>query len=396
VEDVGLNAKCPDCGRLTKVPPPPKPRQKKKPEAMHGQQYGLWGVDEAPMAKEIAARQPKFYPVWCRVCDTLMHARAEQVGEKLACPDCGAKTLFKKLPVEKEVESALVADGEEYQLDETVELPKRPVYKPPQARDMSEYDPHGEALRQEYRDRGAMPTNPLLGGVYKMLIRRPLPEATIVLAVVLALELWFISSAMANISGAGMILLLVPFMITAVFGLLSLMAASAFWLAVLKESSEGNDRLYHPPGAVFMDWMWECFYVVFAGSLAVAPGMLLWRFAPSLPIGAGPAAVAICGLGLFPIFLLSQLENGSPIEFFSPQLARTLLKCPGKWLLFYSESALLLSGSAAAIAGLQLASPQMLAVSVLIAAGASFLYFRLLGRLAWWLAESLAMDEEPN
>jgi len=83
---------------------------------MHGQQYGLWGVDEAPMPKEIAARQPKFYPVWCRVCDTLMHAQAKQVGDKLTCPDCGAKTLFKKLPVEKEVESALVAEGEEYQL----------------------------------------------------------------------------------------------------------------------------------------------------------------------------------------------------------------------------------------------------------------------------------------
>ena len=54
VEDVGLKAKCPDCGKLTKVPPPPKPRPKRIPKSMHGQQYGLWGVDEAPLPKEIA------------------------------------------------------------------------------------------------------------------------------------------------------------------------------------------------------------------------------------------------------------------------------------------------------------------------------------------------------
>ncbi|NOY30822.1 MAG: hypothetical protein GXP28_11835 [Planctomycetes bacterium] len=130
-----------------------------------------------------------------------MHARAEQVGAKLTCPDCGAKTLFKKLPPQKEAKSALVADGEEYQLDEMVELPVRPIYRPPQAhaRKLNEFDAHEDAMRQEYRERGAMPKNPLVGGVHKMLIRSPLPEAVLVLAVVLALELWFVATAMANV-----------------------------------------------------------------------------------------------------------------------------------------------------------------------------------------------------
>jgi len=369
---------------------------------MHGQQYELWEVGKAPSPKEMAARQPKFYPVWCRVCDTLMHGRAEQVGEKLTCPDCGAKTLFKALPVEKEVKSALVADGEEYQLDETVELPKRPVYKPPPARDVSEYDPQGEALRREYRERGPMPQIPLIGGVHKMLIRSPIPEAIIVLAAVLSLEQVFVATALASFQGAMLTLVLLAFAIAAIFGVLSLMAASAFWLAVLKESSEGNDRLYHPPGPIFVDWAGECFYLVFAGAMSVAPGMLLWKFAPiafnwTVPDWVGAAVVVIGSLGLLPIFLLSQLENDSPLEFFSPKLAGTLLKRPGQWFLFYAETALLAGGSAAAIVGLLLLHlPGMLAASVLIAAVASFLYFRLLGRLAWWLAESLATDEEDE
>jgi len=174
------------------------------------------------------------------------------------------------------------------------------------------------------------------------------------------------------------------------------MAASAFWLAVLKESSEGNDRLYHPPGPIFVDWAGECFYVVFAAAMSIAPGMLLGKFAPSLPGWAGPTAVAIGALGLFPVFLLSQLENGSPMEFFSPKLAGTLLKRPGQWLLFYAETVLVVGGSAATIVGLLLLSPNTLPALVLIAAGASFLYFRLLGRLAWWLAESLPLPEETG
>jgi len=174
------------------------------------------------------------------------------------------------------------------------------------------------------------------------------------------------------------------------------MAASAFWLAVLKESSEGNDRLYHPPGPVFVDWAGEFFYVVFAAAMSIAPGMLLWKFAPNLPAGVGPAAAAIGGMGLFPVFLLSQLENGSPMEFFSPKLAGTLLKRPRQWLLFYTETVLVVGGSAAAIVGLSLLSPNTLPASVLLAAGASFLYFRLLGRLAWWLAESLPTEEEDG
>jgi hypothetical protein len=191
--------------------------------------------------------------------------------------------------------------------------------------------------------------------------------------------------------GKGMMILLVAFGVSAVFGALAFMVASACWLAVLKESSEGNDRLYEPPGLVFVDWAGECFFVLFASAMALAPGLLAWRFIPNMPLGLGPALATASGLLLFPVFLLSQLDNGSPLEFFSPKLARTLLKRPGQWLLFYAESVVLLGGCTAAIVGLQILSPVLVLISVLLASASSFVYFRLLGRLGWWLAESLAV-----
>ncbi len=398
VEHVGRKAKCPDCYALTEVPPPPKAKKKRIPDAMHGQQYGLWGVDEAPSSKELTARLPKFFPVYCRLCNTLMHAQPKQVGMKLKCPDCGVKTLVVEPPPERPAASVMVPDGEEYQIDEAAAPPERPAYAPPKVRELTELEKHEASLRQEYYERPVLPRFPLVEGVFRMLLRRPLPEAVFALAFALALELWFIANAMANVTGMALAIVLLSYAVTAVFGLLSLMAASAFWLAVLKESSEGNDRLYNPPDPVFLDWAGECFYVVFAGAMSVAPGLLLWRFIPPLQqwVWAGPVAAAASWLVLFPLFLLSQLENGSPMEFFSPKLASTLFKHPGQWLLFYSEVILGVGSSAAAIYGLTLLSPWLLVGMVLIAAAMSFLYFRLLGRLAWWLAESIPVDDEEE
>ncbi|MCA9237910.1 MAG: hypothetical protein KDA44_20690, partial [Planctomycetales bacterium] len=87
VSQVGRKAKCPDCGHLTVVPPPAKPREPVIPAAMFGEQYEVWGPDEAPTPQQIAAHSPPLIAVPCRLCATLMHARHEQVGEALVCPD---------------------------------------------------------------------------------------------------------------------------------------------------------------------------------------------------------------------------------------------------------------------------------------------------------------------
>jgi hypothetical protein len=361
---------------------------------MHGQQYGLWGVDEAPLPAELAARQPKYFPVHCRVCDTRMQAQEKQVGTMLTCPDCGAKTVTPPAPVERPKPSVLAPEGEEYQLDEMQVLPERPTYVPHKVRQFTEQQQREEQLRQEYEKRPELPRIPLLEGVPRMLCRSPLPLFMLALAIALALEVWFLANALANVQGIALFIVLLAWGTTTVFGALTLMAVSASWMAVLKESSEGNDRLYNPPGPIFVDWVGECFYVVFATSLAVAPGMLAWKYIPQLPWWLGPGLAAVGWLLLFPVFLLSQLENGSPMEFFSPKLAGTWLKCPGPWLLFYAESVVLVGGCGAAIVGLQILSPVLVVVSVSLASVTSFLYFRLLGRLGWWLAESLPFEEQ--
>lgn len=397
VTDVGKKAKCPECGAKREVPAPAKVRPKHPPRAMHGQQYGLWGVDEAPLPSELAARQPKFYPVYCRVCDTLMHAHAGQVGGKLKCPDCGAETVVPSPPVETPRDSVLVPDGEEYQLDETQELPERPTYVPYKMQKLAEDAEREAKAKFEAYERPVLPSNPLLEGVWRMLLRSPLPQVIFAFAFALALEAWFIANAMANVGGLALIIVLVSYGTTFVFGALSLVSVSAYWLAVLKESSEGNSRLHNPPGPVFVDWAAECFYLVFAAAICTAPGMLAEAFIPGMPLGTGVLIAMFCWVFFFPVVLLSQLENGSPLELISPRVVRTLGSSFGPWFLFYVESILLVGVTIGAIMGAAQMPLVAFPVAVLFVSAASFLYFRLLGRLAWWIAERTpAPAEDAN
>ena len=396
VKYVGRKLKCPDCGRVNTIPPPPRPTAPKTPEAMFGEQYELWGVDEAPTNEDLIAQQPKFFEIHCRVCNTMMQAQESQVGSSLSCPDCGAANQVPFPPKMRRNPSLNLPSGEEYALDESAAPPERPTYVPYQVKQLEE-NQQREAKQQEriYVTR-KLPKVPLLEGVVGMLYRGPLPAFVFVLAFALALECWFVANALANVEGMALMIVLVAYGTTAFFGLFILLGASAAWLAVLKETSEGNDKLYDPPGLMFLDWVGEGFFVAFSAAMAVAPGMLLWRFVSGLPSWAGPTATAASWTLLFPVFLLSQLQNGSPLEFFSPKIGGSLFKCLGPWLLFYAETIVVIGGTIAVVIGLQLLSPYLVPVSVTVVSLASFLYFRLLGRLAWWLAELLAETEEAE
>ncbi len=397
VKHVGKKAKCPDCGALTEVPPPQKPRPKQKPKAMHGQQYGLWGVDNAPNPDELAAKQPKFYPVWCRVCDTLMHARENQIGKKLTCPDCGAKTVVAEPPKEKPKQSPLVPDGQEYQLDAALLPPTRP--EPQFAPQTTTDEPREELppVREERRDRPQPPAFPILQGVAKMLVRAPVTP-------------WFLGLSAFGMTIGGFMMVVVsanpiaaiPFFIFAF--LASLMGLAAFCslcLAVLTESAEGNDRLYSPPGPVFLDWVGDVFYLLIPGVIAVAPAAILVRlFGQALPVEQSVLVVLGGWLCAFPFFLLSCLENGSPLEPLSPKIFGSVGKRPGHWLVLVLASAAIFAAAGYAYVELMRVALErsvmwaLLETPLFVAAG--LLYFRVLGRFAWWLSDSLAVPERVD
>jgi len=393
-KDAGRKAKCSDCGAVTEVPPPPQQhlaaRPKRVPKAMHGQQYGLWGVDDAPNREELAERQPKFFAVYCRVCDTLMHARPEQVGKKLICPDCGAKTVIEEPPQPKPKKSVLVPDGQEYQLDATQAPTTRPQLQS-ESPTTVEKPLATETIRTERAERPRMPRLPILLGVIPMLLRNPVVGWWFGLSLAGCLELAILA---IGLTGHVLVkLLIVPPLM--VIGLIGIGAAGALLLAVLTESSEGNDRVYHPPEPVFLDWMGSVFYLITSSMLALAPWWLLCRILEQQLSPAQQGILQGCGwMFTFPLLLLSCLENGSPLELFSPRVFSSVSKLPGHWLLLVVESVVLAGGCLVVVAGLLVLNLRLAFLAVPLCMAALLLYFRVLGRFAWWLAESLPTGED--
>ena len=126
-DQVGKAIKCPDCYALTVVPPPAIVKPKKPPAAMEGEQYELWGVDEAPSVVKMLAAEPKYIAVVCRMCQTLMQATADQVGHKIKCPDCGtANEVCAPAAPAKEI-SVLSPDEDAIPIDAALDPGERPA-----------------------------------------------------------------------------------------------------------------------------------------------------------------------------------------------------------------------------------------------------------------------------
>jgi hypothetical protein len=362
---------------------------------MHGQQYGLWGVDEAPSPAEIARLQPKFFPVFCRVCNTLMHAHPQQVGKQLGCPDCGAKTSVPPPPPVLPKKSALVPDGEEYQLDSAAPLPVRPAQQfaprpalamtpqlatPPQP---TTPPPVNTAPRPA---RGRRPLLPTLQGVPAMLLRAPVAH-------------WFLSISMTEI--AVVALLILSFQADALVAFLMLIGVSScliiatialltICLAIFNESSEGNDRLYNLPGADLMDWAIDALRVVFPGILAAIPAVPLGPVLETrLPSQQQLIVAVMVWLCSYPLLLLSTLKNDTPLEPFSYAILASLFSRPAHWLLLFAQSAALVGTTVVATRWVCEPSSWAALLSIPLGIAATLVYFRVLGRFAWWLGKSL-------
>ena len=239
---------------------------------MFGEQYELWGVDEAPLPAEIAASAPLLVPVSCRLCQTLMYARPDQVGTSLSCPDCGAKTVVKSAAAAVRQGPQPVALGEEYQIDEASAPGPRPA--PREAAVLAQAEQLASERDVQRKDEGRRrkrPRPPLITEVLPMLFSTAVVARWLTLSAALTMIGWFAAYGLSSGQGGGMgAIAQVCFLALAtMLGGMWLVAASAIWLAILTESAEGHRRLDNPPTANFLEWFGETFYVMISAAVAL-------------------------------------------------------------------------------------------------------------------------------
>jgi DNA-directed RNA polymerase subunit M/transcription elongation factor TFIIS len=404
LDQVGQPLKCPDCGGQTIVPKPQPVKPAKPLSAMEGEQYELWGVDEAPSVAAMLAAQPKYIAVVCRMCQTLMHATEAQVGKRLKCPDCGTLSV---VPPPEEPMHRPVAASDEYELEidptldpgdrpQVIVPPRRPMLYEEEAeaarKQQQERDARGERRGPQYDERGraVMPRWPLATRVVSFLFTPGVVARWAALTLT-----WYLlvgPTWLASLTSMGPIAA-VPMGIMSIICLMIWSAAlAAIVMAIIVESSEGSDEVEKWPTTNPTDWFGEFCYLLFACLAAPLPGWLVGRAVPD-PITQGilfVASVVVC----LPVAILSQLDVGSAFAIASPRVIASFARVPGTWLMFYSEMAVLMAACVGVTIFAALLQPFLVALLVPMYIAAILLAARILGRLAWKLAESMPVSDE--
>lgn len=396
-DQIGKELKCPDCGART-VLPPPTPKKKNIPPAMFGEQYELWDADEQPVAATIAAHQPQYIAVKCRQCDTIMYANENQVGETIACPDCGHEHIVPPRAKLNPVKSVLTSDAETPRLDPTAAPGARPMLILPsgkmlhEERQVAEYAAAveesrrtGKPIKIDRRGRPVMPRWPLLTEVLPFFLSRGVMLRWIALSggFVCAASLSFYGATMAMQGGLAAIAGMCFFAIGFVLSVVAAAFASAMLMTIVTASAMGVRHIDEWPGVE--EWFAYLLYVTVAVMVSAIPGAALAQIAPDevAPLFVGGSVVL-----LLPIMLLSQLENGSFLGVLSWPVLATLKRHPLSWLLFYGEVATLFT----VVGGISfLVGEEQPFLAILLAPldfWAKLVFARLLGLLGWRLSEA--------
>src|SRR5215212_98004 len=102
---IGKRARCAACSLAFTIPAPTNKAIKPAP-----------GKTPPPKTQEMAPPAPEHVGFDCRVCNTRLFARTEDVGKKLKCPDCGALTEIPPPPPPKPKNMPAALEGEQYEL----------------------------------------------------------------------------------------------------------------------------------------------------------------------------------------------------------------------------------------------------------------------------------------
>ncbi len=92
-DEVGQEMTCPDCGTAVVAIPLPEAPLKGQPRGpLVTEEYAVL-EDSDHWSETASLGRIAFFPVYCSVCGTLMHATEDQVGQSLLCPDCNSAVV---------------------------------------------------------------------------------------------------------------------------------------------------------------------------------------------------------------------------------------------------------------------------------------------------------------
>ncbi len=359
----------------------------------------------APVPEEPKPKKPRQmgFTVKCTVCDTAIVAKPEEIGSEKTCPDCGSPITITK-PKEKDVQEVTLDD-----LGESG-FTLKPADEPTVFKEMAEkaekkvgqgaegvrvYDEAMEMEKRRDEERKFLPDNPLFNGVFKCFLDLNTWGCLITITVIMGLlaassqGTYYLGATGNPLAVFTAILLSVITVVMTLFG--GLMVAM-MCLAMLQSFAEGNDEVRDFPGFQVMEYFGEAIYVFVAMTYSISPALLALFLACLLPPQITAMMIPVCGFAFFPVVLLSMQEAASLATPINRVVLKSFQDHAKQWGMFYGLTFGLLIVMSVFALGTTLVTESVLIISLVFGLTCGFgftIYFRLLGRMTWWLSETM-------
>ena len=388
-EQVGTQVECPDCQTVNNVPAPTKPVAAKKttlPEDDDG--YSLQPL-EPMVAPSEPAKAVQQFRVRCTTCHSMLYFRTDQVGTFKSCPECDTRfQVPKPQPVLKK--PVIVAQ------DPGITIEPPPVTRGDNTAAQGVLE-RAKARVDEKAAREELPPikHPFRDGVWSF----PMSLSALPFCIVAggtACLIVYLIMLIPQFTGLMQIMAVFVAIIAAILSALLALVCSVFWMTTISWTAMGHQKIKEFPKVDLFDWIRTSLFIVNAAGISAAPGALFAALIPAA--GSFRSIFAIPSLfALFPIILMSMLEDESPISLYSKTIHESLRKCFGSWLKFYLIAAILsVIVVIPHLVGLVIESPAWNYLAAIVLVVATVIYFRTFGRLAWVINEKMLVESDDG
>lgn len=318
------------------------------------------------------------FRVKCKVCDSLMFAKASQAGKTVKCSDCLSPITIPQPPKVSKKPKMDIDSAQTFTLAQ------------PKSTRNPDADPHRKSAAKLLEDAARVDEEPSeiryadtpsvaawLNGIFG--IFRDLGVVTH----------WIGLSLIATVPILLVIAVNHPYLYAMLLpGCLffsALVVSCGF--AILQSVANGEERVSEWPILDPPTWLGELVVAIAAAAIVAAPVAALSHILVNPLIGIAFTMFAI--YGFFPFVLLSMMDMNSVFAPFSPEVARSVTKCQEAWGGFYFTSGILFAALFLLIVTVHSMGSVGIAISVFASVGVTFIYFAMIGRLAFAIGQAV-------
>ena len=358
-----------------------------------------------PPTSPSAPPEDGVFAVKCPTCDTLVYATEDEIGQQRTCPDClSIVTITRPRPKPRRVNEVVDADyeGPSFTLSEPAPLDlyhRTELGLDPKTLGEAALRKAEQAYDERKQQESVLPAIPLWDGLFRFLPHLPMVMRIVFSAALLGgtTKLALASIVWASAGGIGQIAALFATIVVVALTAIGCSFMGCTCLHILQESANGHDNITDWPDLTPMEWPLDALPAMIAVFWAILPGVVLFLVtgAMGMPVSTRWIFLLISLYLFLPIVQLSMLEADSLTVPASQPILTSLNKDFLLWAMLY-----LMTFAIALVVALTIApvrADTATGVVMLLAvvwALAMFLYYRVLGRLAW--ACQVRLLEKPD